>query len=292
MKASQKTDLKFCRSIPGVTGAVGKPAGRHFLHHPHHTDHSLPIRFLHTHPQRACPSSRWIFYFGEKCMHIMEGFLPAQHAIGWTLASAPFVVWGVGSRTRRLRAQPEQRMLLGVATAFSFVLSALKLPSVTGSCSHPTGVGLGALLFGPAAMVPVGLVVLLFQALLLAHGGLTTLGANVFSMAVVGPFVAWALFRSTRALGLPLALCVFTAACLGNLATYVTTSLQLAWAFPDAVSGFAGSFVKFAGIFAITQIPLAISEGLLTVVVCNAMRRFNAGELHKLKLIDRAEVHA
>ena len=50
---------------------------------------------------------------------------------------------------------------LGVAAAVTFVLSALKLPSVTGSCSHPTGTGLGALLFGPAAMAPIGLVVLL-----------------------------------------------------------------------------------------------------------------------------------
>ena len=33
-------------------------------------------------------------------------------------------------------------------------------------------------------------------------------------------------------------------------------------------------------------------SGLLTVVICNAMRRFNAGELRNLKLIDRAEVHA
>lgn len=112
-------------------------------------------------------------------MHIMEGFLPVEHALGWSIASAPFVALGLRSVRRQLNERPEQRMLLGVAAAFSFVLSALKLPSVTGSCSHPTGVGLGALLFGPLAMVPVGLVVLLFQALLLAHGGLTTLGASV-----------------------------------------------------------------------------------------------------------------
>ena len=123
-------------------------------------------------------------------MHIMEGFLPVEHAVGWSLAAAPFVAYGLHSVNRRVRDNPEQRMLLGVATAFSFVLSALKLPSVTGSCSHPTGTGLGALMFGPAAMAPIGAVVLLFQALLLAHGGLTTLGANVFSMAIVGPFVA------------------------------------------------------------------------------------------------------
>jgi cobalt/nickel transport system permease protein len=225
-------------------------------------------------------------------MHIMEGFLPVEHALGWTLASAPFVVIGVRSLRRRLHEQPEQRMLLGVAAAFSFVLSALKLPSVTGSCSHPTGVGLGALLFGPTAMVPVGLVVLLFQALLLAHGGLTTLGANLFSMAIVGSFVAAGLFRAGRLLHLPLAVCVFAATCFADLATYLTTSLQLAWAFPDPVGGFAASFAKFAGIFAITQIPLAISEGLLSVLVVNALLRFNRDELKGLPLFVGREVRA
>ena len=225
-------------------------------------------------------------------MHIMEGFLPVEHALGWTLASAPFVVIGVRSLRRRLHEQPEQRMLLGVAAAFSFVLSALKLPSVTGSCSHPTGVGLGALLFGPTAMVPVGLVVLLFQALLLAHGGLTTLGANLFSMAIVGSFVAAGLFRAGRLLHLPLAICVFAATCCANLATYLTTSIQLAWAFPDPAGGFAASFAKFAGIFAITQIPLAISEGLLSVLVVNALLRFNRDELKGLPLFVGREVRA
>jgi cobalt/nickel transport system permease protein len=220
-------------------------------------------------------------------MHIMEGFLPVEHALGWTVAAVPFVAWGVRELRRQFVARPEQRMLLGVAAAFSFVLSALKLPSVTGSCSHPTGVGLGALLFGPAAMVPVGLVVLLFQALLLAHGGLTTLGANLFSMAIVGPFVSYSIFRLTRRVGLSLALSVFAAACLGDLATYLTTSVQLAWAFPDPVGGFTASLAKFAGIFALTQIPLAISEGLLTVVVINALARLNAEELQQLKLFSR-----
>lgn len=225
-------------------------------------------------------------------MHIMEGFLPVEHAVGWTLASAPFVVWSVRAVRRRLIEHPEQRMLFGVAAAFSFVLSALKLPSVTGSCSHPTGIGLGALLFGPAAMVLVGLVVLIFQALLLAHGGLTTLGANLFSMAIVGSFVAAGLFRAGRALGLSLSVSVFFAACLGNLATYLTTSVQLAWAFPDAMGGFSASLAKFAGIFAITQIPLAITEGLLTVLVVNALVRFNAEELKSLPLFARLGARA
>ena len=66
-------------------------------------------------------------------MHIMEGFLPVEHALGWTVASTPFVAYGLWVIKKRIREHPEQRMLLGVAAAFTFVLSALKLPSVTGS---------------------------------------------------------------------------------------------------------------------------------------------------------------
>ncbi|ACV33767.1 energy-coupling factor ABC transporter permease [Accumulibacter sp.] len=225
-------------------------------------------------------------------MHIMEGFLPIEHAVGWSVASAPFVIYGIHAVKQHIQENPEQRMLLGVAAAFTFVLSALKLPSVTGSCSHPTGTGLGAILFGPAAMAPIGMVVLLFQALLLAHGGLTTLGANIFSMAIVGPFAAAGLFRLARSLKLSFAVSVFIAASMADLLTYVTTSVQLAWAFPDLEGGFVASFVKFAGIFAITQIPLAISEGLLTVVIFNALIRFNPQELQKLKLLGGREAHA
>ena len=222
-------------------------------------------------------------------MHIMEGFLPVEHAIGWSVASAPFIAYGIHSIKKRVADNPEQRILLGVAAAFSFILSALKIPSVTGSCSHPTGTGLGALLFGPTAMAPIGAVVLLFQALLLAHGGLTTLGANIFSMAIVGPFVAYGVFRLTRRLGASLAIGVFLAATLADLSTYLTTSVQLALAFPDPISGFGGSFAKFASIFAITQIPLAISEGMLTVLIFNALARFNPAELRAMKLFDRAK---
>lgn len=218
-------------------------------------------------------------------MHIMEGFLPFEHAIGWSLASAPFIGRGLLALGQRIRDKPEQRMLIGVAAAFAFVLSALKLPSLSGSSSHPTGTGLGALLFGPVAMAPIGTVVLLFQALLLAHGGLTTLGANVFSMAIVGPVVASMTFRTMCRLHCSFSVSVFCAAALADLFTYLTTSVQLALAFPDSVSGFSGALLKFSSIFAITQIPLAISEGLLSVVIFNALARFNPQELRDMAVL-------
>ena len=210
-------------------------------------------------------------------MHIAEGYLPVGHAVAWTAVAAPFVAYGGYRLQHHLRAHPENRVVVGAVAAFAFVLSALKLPSVTGSSSHPTGTGLGAVLFGPALMAVLGPVVLLFQALLLAHGGLTTLGANTFSMAVVGPWIAYGVFRAVRGIGAGTAVAVFFAAALGNLATYFTTALQLALAFPDPASGFAGAYVKFAGVFAVTQIPLAVVEGLVTVWVVRLLRTHAEG---------------
>jgi cobalt/nickel transport system permease protein len=204
-------------------------------------------------------------------MHIMEGFLPPRHCVAWAAAAAPFLVHGAVKLRRVMREHPQTRLTLAASGAFTFVLSALKMPSVTGSCSHPTGTGLGAVLFGPPVMCILGAIVLLFQALLLAHGGITTLGANIFSMAIVGPWAAYALWRLCTSLRLSMAVGVFAGAALGDLATYVTTSVQLALAYPDAASGFTGAFLKFAGIFAITQVPLAIAEGFLTVLVMNAL---------------------
>ncbi len=62
---------------------------------------------------------------------------------------------------RQARENPETKLLLGASGAFTFVLSAIKLPSVTGSSSHPTGTGLGAVLFRPPVMAFMGAVVLL-----------------------------------------------------------------------------------------------------------------------------------
>lgn len=220
-------------------------------------------------------------------MHIMEGFLPPLWAGFWFLVAIPFWVVGLRRINRLIAEKPETRLLLGLAGAFAFVLSALKIPSVTGSSSHPTGTGLGAILFGPAVMSVLGTIVLLLQALLLAHGGLTTLGANAVSMAIVGPLVAWGLWSGFKGRA-PVWLAVFLAAALADLSTYVVTSIQLALAYPDAVGGLTASFVKFGTIFAVTQIPLAISEGLLTVLMFNALQTNAEPELVSLGVLKGA----
>ncbi len=200
-------------------------------------------------------------------MHVMEGFLPGPWWQIWFALSIPVVAYGIYRLDRLIKENRGILPLLAVAGAFIFVLSALKLPSVTGSCSHPTGTGLAAILFGPAITAVLGTIVLLYQALFLAHGGLTTLGANVFSMGIVGPVVAYVIYKVGMRMNLNFYAIVFLAATLGDWATYVVTSLELALAFPADPGGIVTSFKAFATIFALTQIPLAIIEGAITALI-------------------------
>lgn len=214
-------------------------------------------------------------------MHIMEGFLPIQWAAAWWAAVVPALYLGIVRIKKILAGNPELKMLLAMCGAFAFFLSALKLPSVTGSSSHPTGLALGAILFGPAAMVVVGFTVLVFQCLLLAHGGITTLGANAVAMAVFGPLAAYSVYRGCQKMKINKNVSIFLAAFFGDVLTYGVTAVQLALAHPDARSGFMGALVKFLSIFAVTQIPIAVSEGILTVIVIGLVSKYTLTEMRE-----------
>ena len=57
------------------------------------------------------------------------------------------------------------------------------------------------------------------------------------------------------------------------------TSIQLALAYPSESGGIAASAVKFLGVFAPTQLPLAVIEGILTVVIVIALESYARPEL-------------
>lgn len=218
-------------------------------------------------------------------MHIMEGYLPAQYCIIWGAICIPFLVAGWMSIKKTLTESRKSLIILAISGAFIFVISSLKIPSVTGSCSHMTGTGLAAILFGGSAVSILGIIVLIFQAILLAHGGLTTLGANTFSMAIAGPFVSLGLFKLGKVPKLNKMVNIFIAATIGDLFSYCVTSLQLALAYPSADGGVLTSAVKFLSVFAPTQLPLAIIEGILTVVIILGLETYAKTELTEIGFI-------
>lgn len=212
-------------------------------------------------------------------MHIMEGYLPVTYCVAWGVLSLPFLIAGFMKIKKTLDENRRALTLLAMSGAFIFVISSLKIPSVTGSCSHMTGTGLGAILFGPCSVSILGMIVLIFQAILLAHGGLTSLGANTFSMAVAGPFISYVIYMLCKKCGMNRMVTVFLAAATGDLFTYCVTSVQLALAYPSETGGVLASTVKFLGVFAPTQLPLAVVEGLLTAAIVICLESFAKPEL-------------
>jgi len=223
-------------------------------------------------------------------MHIMEGFLPWQWCIVWWLIALPCIFFGVWQLKKVMARDREALPLLGVTGGFIFILSSLKLPSVTGSSSHPTGTGLSAICFGPWITSVICAIVLLFQALFLAHGGLSVLGANIVSMGIVGPCIGYAVYRLLKDTSVNIYLTVFLATALADLFTYVTTSLQLALAYPAQSGGIASSFVLFLAIFALTQVPLAIVEGIVLALVFKYIVALKPDILVRMKIFSEAQI--
>jgi cobalt/nickel transport system permease protein len=214
----------------------------------------------------------------------MEGFLPLYWCVFWFALSLPVVAYGAYKMNQMMKANHDILPLLAVSGAFIFVLSSLKMPSVTGSCSHPTGTGMGSILFGPWITSVLSIIVLIFQALFLAHGGLTTLGANTFSMGIAGPIVGYLVYKGSMKSGINMYIAVFLAALLADWATYIVTSLQLALAFPAASGGVVASFQAFLAVFAITQVPLAIVEGAVTILMFKYIIQLRSDVLLKLNV--------
>lgn len=223
-------------------------------------------------------------------MHIMEGYLPAEWCAVWYIICIPVVIYGLMQIRKATEESEDATTLLALSGAFMFILSSLKMPSVTGSCSHPCGNGISAVFFGPAVTAVLSVIVLLFQAIILAHGGLTTLGANVFSMGFIGPLCGWIVWKALRKVNISPAITMFFTALVADLMTYVTTAFELSLAFPTPT--FSSALVSFLAIFAVTQIPLAIAEGLLSVVLYNYLVDARPDLLVKLHVIDQSEVGA
>lgn len=206
-------------------------------------------------------------------MHISEGILPFSWALGWFLVSAPFLALGLRTLARRSAADLSSKPLVGMVAAAVFVISCMPIPvPMVGTCSHPCGTGLAAVLLGPSLGVVSAAVALLIQALFLSHGGLSTWGANLFTMGVMGSYAGYALFRGLRACGAGPVAASFAAGVLADWATYAGTAMIMA-AGIRGDSPFWPLAGKIALAFVPTQLPLGIIEGAITAGMVSLLCR-------------------
>ncbi len=222
-------------------------------------------------------------------MHISEGILPLNWAVLWFVLALPFVAAGIKRMKDLSKNDLSFKPLIGLMAAVVFVISLMPIPVPTaGTCSHPGGTAIPAILVGPFISVLITAVALLIQALFFAHGGLSTWGADIVSMGVVGAFTGYGIFKFLRRCNAGLGVSAFCAGLLSDWAIYLTTSVELA-------SGIRGSepFLPLLGkiviAFVPTQLPLGIVEGAMTAGMVTLLYRRRADLLVKLGVIKQEQ---
>lgn len=134
---------------------------------------------------------------GLAAMHIPDGYLSPGTCAALYAAATPF--WYISlQRTKRL-LNTRMVPLLSLAAAFSFVVMMFNLPLPGGTTGHAIGVGAAAIILGPWGSMLAVSTALVIQAVFFGDGGITTLGANCFNIAIVGSLVAYATYRMIAA---------------------------------------------------------------------------------------------
>jgi len=197
-------------------------------------------------------------------LHISDGILTPAWCIFWYLLTAFFVAGGVIQIRRKSIDNPQYLPMLALMGAAVLVISVWHIPvPVTGSSSHPCGTPMAAIIVGPFPVAAISAIVLFFQTFV-GHGGITTIGANDFSMGIVGAFTGYGTWLALRG-----RTSVFIAAgmagLIGDVMTYVTAAFEL------AISIHPEAWLNYIGIFMLgylpTQAPLAILEFVFTGLV-------------------------
>lgn len=127
-------------------------------------------------------------------MHIPDGYLsPSTCAVLYGTA-IPF--WHVAFARVKRGLNTRLVPLLAVVSAFCFVIMMFNVPLPGGTTGHAVGVGAATAVLGPWASMLAVSIALLIQAFFFGDGGITTLGANCFNMAIAGSLVAHFIYRA------------------------------------------------------------------------------------------------
>ncbi len=221
-------------------------------------------------------------------MHISEGIITGLPALGYTAVAIGLTAVGAKKMKDFITENPEKKPLLAMGGAFIFLLSLIPIPAFTGTCSHPAGSPLAAILLGPWIGLTLTAMSLFLQAAFFAHGGFSTWGANVITLGVGGAFCGWLAFKAARQAGFSLVISAGIGGLIGDLMTYAIAgfSLSLVMAFgPNPQLSFSQYLVAIYAAYLPTQGPIAIGEMFLTGLLIGYVFKQRPEILQELKVV-------
>jgi len=130
-------------------------------------------------------------------MHIPDAFIPIpQAAVYWIIA---LIFLALAIRWAKNEMNEDKIPLVAVLAAGIFALQGFNLPVSMGTSGHLVGGALAAIVLGsPFAAIFILTLVLIIQGVIFGDGGITTMGANIINMGVIGGFVGYYSYRGVN----------------------------------------------------------------------------------------------
>lgn len=221
-------------------------------------------------------------------MHIPDGFLSIYVIVPTFIITIIF--WIISFKKVKLTEQ--QVPIMALLTALFFAAMMMNYPIIGGTTAHLLGGATIGLILGPFAGCISITIILILQALLFGDGGLTTLGANVLNMGIIGVFVPCALFLvlnkifKVKTVSTKLYAIIFVSAFVGDVLAAISAGTELGL----SVGTFTYGLDIAVPAMAINHSIIGIAEGVVSAVIIGTLLKLRPDVLEKSPIMGKLPI--
>jgi cobalt/nickel transport system permease protein len=220
-------------------------------------------------------------------VHIPDGFLTIYVIVPTFIITIIF--WIISFK--KIKITDQQVPIMGLLTALFFAAMMMNYPIIGGTTAHLLGGASIGLILGPYAGCISVTIILVLQALLFGDGGLTTLGANVLNMGIIGVFVPCILFLAMNKVfkaktnGTLYAM-IFISAFVGDVLAAISAGTELGLSTPTFQYGLSVAVPAMA----INHSIIGVAEGIVTVILIGALLKLRPDVLQQSPILGKLSI--
>jgi cobalt/nickel transport system permease protein len=219
-------------------------------------------------------------------MHIPDGYLTLSVAIPAFIITILF--WGIA--IKKIKITDQQVPIMGLLTALFFAAMFMNFPIIGGTSAHLLGGASIGLILGPFSGLVSMTIIIVLQAFLFGDGGLTSLGANILNMGIIGVFIPCIIFsginRITKLDGKKIFGAIFIAAFLGDVLAAISAGTELGLSTPTFQYGLSVAVPTMA----INHSIIGVAEGIVTVVLIGTLLKLRPDVLEQSPILGKLPI--
>jgi len=201
-------------------------------------------------------------------LHIPDGFLDPWICL--MMYAITIIFWIFSFRKTKHILEDKHIPLMSTLTAMFFAAQMMNFPIIGGTTAHLLGGPIIGITLGPYAGLISMTVILLIQALFFGDGGLTTFGANVWNMGIIGVFIPYIICLAIVRIGKntkSLLIGAFLGALIGDVLAAIFAGIELGISFLS----FPYSIQIAVTAMATHHFFIGIGEGIITMIILSIL---------------------